>query len=462
MADKKANLIVIGGGPGGYVSALRAAQLGAQVSLVEKEELGGTCLNWGCIPTKVFSKTAELLQQFQKAGKMGIQVNEISLDFKTVQQRKQNVVKKLKGGVSHLLSSRGVKVIQGEALLEKPGQVNISAGNGDAVVLEAPKIIVAAGSRPMELPGMAFDGEQVLNSTHALALEQVPASMLIVGGGVIGMEFASIFASFGTRVTLVEMLPEVLPFIDAAVSDTLKKELAARGVTIYTSAKVSRLEKGPECVKVHFERADGSEQIEVEKVLVAAGRIPNAEIGRTLGVEKQGAIPVNEKMETGAAGIYAVGDVTGGYQLAHVAYFEGHVAAENALGASHEMNYRAVPQGIFTYPEVAGVGLTEEEAREKYGSLKIGVFPFAASGKAMAGGETAGFTKIIAAEAHDEILGVFIIGPAATEMIHEAALAINLEATLEEVAETIHAHPTLSESLNEAALLALGRPLHYG
>ncbi len=463
MADQKVDLIVIGGGPGGYVSALRAAQLGAKVFLVEKEELGGTCLNWGCIPTKVFSRTAALLQQFQKAGRMGIQAKEITLDFDAVQQRKQRVVKTLKAGVSHLLSSRGVDVIRGEASLEKPGQVQVSAENGKDIYLEAPKIIVATGSRPLELPGMPFDGEQVLHSTHALALDRIPESLLVVGGGVIGMEFASIFAGFGSRVTLVEVLPGVLPFMDRDLSSVLTKELSKRGVTIYTSTEVTRLEKGRERVRAYLEKGDGTgaRQVEVEKILVAAGRTPNAEIGRTLGLEKEGTIPVNARMETGAAGIYAVGDVTGGYQLAHVAYFEGHVAAENALGASREMNYRAVPQGIFTYPEVAGVGLTEVEAREKYGALKVGVFPFAASGRATAEGERTGFTKIIAAKEQGKILGVFIIGPAATEMIHEAALALNLEATLEDVAATIHAHPTLSESLHEAALLTLGRPLHY-
>ncbi len=461
MAEKKADLIVIGGGPGGYVSALRAAQLGARVLLVEKGELGGTCLNWGCIPTKVFSKTSALLQQFQKAGRMGIQVKDVTLDYDALQKRRQRVVKTLKSGVSHLLSSRGVEVIKGEASLQKPGQVRVSFGNGNGVHLEAPKIIVATGSRPLELPGLPFDGEQILHSSHALELSRVPASLLIVGGGVIGLEFASIFAGFGSQVTLVEMLPEVLPSIDGAVSATLRKELAARGVTIYTLSKVTRLEKGREGLRVTLGKNDGTRQVEVEKVLVAAGRTPNAEIGITLGLEKEGVIPVNAGMETGAAGIYAVGDVTGCYQLAHVASCEGRIAAENALGASHVMQYRAVPQGIFTYPEVAGVGLTEQEAAARHGPLQIGVFPFAASGKAMADGERVGFTKIIAAKENGAVLGVFIIGPAAAEMIHEAALALKLGATLEEVAETIHAHPTLSESLQEAALLALGRPLHF-
>jgi len=461
MMDQKADLIVIGGGPGGYVSALRAAQLGARVLLVEKRELGGTCLNWGCIPTKVFSRTAALLRQLQKAGSMGIQAKEITLDFTAVQQRKQRVVKTLKTGVSHLLSSRGVDVIRGEASLEKPGQVRVSPGSGEDIYLEAPKIIVATGSRPLELPGMPFDGEQVLHSTHALELSRIPESLLVVGGGVIGMEFASIFAGFGSRVTLVEMLPEVLPFMDRDVSSALKKELSKRGITIYTSTEVTRLEKGRERVRAYLEKSEGPVQVEVEKVLVAAGRTPNAEIGRPLGLEKAGALVVNGKMETGAEGIFAVGDVTGGYQLAHVAYSEGRVAAENALGARHKMNYRVVPQGIFTAPEVAGVGLTEHEAAEKHGPLQIGVFPFAASGKATAEGERIGFTKIIAAKEQGKILGVFIIGPAATELIHEAALALNLEATLDDVAATIHAHPTLSESLHEAALLTLGRPLHY-
>ncbi len=462
MPEKKKDVIVIGGGPAGYVSAIRAAQLGAAVTLVEKEALGGTCLNVGCIPTKALARTAELYARTLELGEMGIRAGEVTLDFTAVQERKKKVVQTLQGGVAHLLKSGGVEHIQGEAALKGPGKVEITAGKEKPVALEATNVIIATGSCSVELSDIPFDGERILDSNQALELKEVPSSMLVIGGGVIGMEFASIFAHLGCSVTLVELLPEILTFVDEEVVNTLKKELARKGVVICTSSRVVKVESGKESATVTIEKDQKTERIEVEKILVAVGRKPNSEIGNKLGIVRNGAISVNERMETTVKGVYAAGDVIGNYLLAHVAYHEGIVAAENCTGNNKTMSYRAVPQGIFTHPEVACIGLTEKEAREKYGQLKVGVFPFAASGKAMAGGETAGFAKIIASKEHDEIVGVFMIGPSATEMIHQAALAMNLEATLEEVAETIHAHPTLSESFGEASFIALGRPLHFG
>ncbi len=454
------DLVVIGGGPGGYVSALRAAQNGSKVILVEKGSLGGTCLNVGCVPTKVLSKTAELYSRTAKLPEMGIVTGPVSLDFAVVQSRRQQVVETLKNGVTQLLDFRQVQCLQGEAGITAPGRVSVRDNHGDTVVLDTAKIIIATGSRPMELPDIQFDGEFILNSTQALEISQVPTSLLVVGAGVIGVEFASIFAQFGTDVTLVELLPEMLPSIDSDVISGLKNELSAAGVKINMSTRVTKVEKGRESVRVTLQNENKTWQVEVEKVLIAAGRKPNAEIGEKLGLTQNGIIPVNEKMETGIKDIYAVGDVTGNYQLAHVAYHEAMVAAGNATGEEKFMDYRCVPQGIFTLPEVAGVGLTEQEAKKKY-ETKTGIFPFSASGKAMAASDTTGFVKIVAEKRHNEILGAFIIGPSATELIHEVALAIRLEATLDEIADTIHAHPTLSETLGEAALLAMQRPLHF-
>jgi len=455
MTEAKKELVVIGGGPGGYVAALKAAQLGAKVALVEKENLGGTCLNWGCIPTKVLTKTAELLHHIKQADSMGITVSAPELNLKAVQTRKEEVIETLKGGVGELLAARGVEYIEGEASLEKKGQVKITTAEGKTLIKETGKIIIATGSSPMELPGMECDGKLILDSRDALEIDTVPKSVLIVGGGVIGLEFAGIYAAFGAKVTLVEMLPDLLPFIDTDVVTALNQELSAMNITIHTSTKVSKLEKAKSKVKVYLETPEGDQQLEAAKVLIAAGRRANTEIGEKLGLVKDGVIAVNEQLETKIKGIYAIGDAIGGYQLAHAAYAEAHVAAENAMGAAKSVSYKAVPQAIFTYPEVSGVGLTEQEARKKHETVKIGLYPFAANGKAMAANETKGFVKLIATEPHDEIVGAFMIGPTATELIHEITLAINLEATLEEIAETIHAHPTLSEVTYEAALTGL-------
>lgn len=455
MTEAKKEILVIGGGPGGYVAALKAAQLGAKVALVEKENLGGTCLNWGCIPTKVLTKTAELLHHIKQADSMGITVSAPELNLKKVQTRKEEVIETLKGGVGELLAARGVEYIEGEASLEKKGQVKITTAEGKTLIKETGKIIIATGSSPMELPGMECDGKLILDSRDALEIDTVPKSVLIVGGGVIGLEFAGIYAAFGAKVTLVEMLPDLLPFIDTDVVTALKQELSAMNITIHTSTKVSKLEKAKSKVKVYLETPVGEQQLEAAKVLIAAGRRANTEIGEKLGLVKDGVIAVNEQLETKIKGIYAIGDAIGGYQLAHAAYAEAHVAAENAMGAAKSVSYKAVPQAIFTYPEVSGVGLTEQEARKKHETVKIGLYPFAANGKAMAANETKGFVKLIATGPHDEIVGAFMVGPAATELIHEITLAINLEATLEEIAETIHAHPTLSEVTYEAALTGL-------
>lgn len=457
---KKADLVVVGGGPGGYASALRASQKGAKVILVEKKKLGGTCLNVGCVPTKVLAKTAELYSQTAQLSGMGIVTGPVSLNFAAVQNRKGQVVETLSTGVAGLLSLRGVECLQGEAGIPAPGRVSVKGEGGELQELEAGKIIVATGSRPMELPGMEFDGELILNSTQALELEEVPASLLVVGGGVVGLEFASIFSQFGSKVTVVELLPGMLPFIDGAVVSALEQELTAKGVTLHKSTRLTGVEKGAGGVKAALQCQDKTWQVEVEKILIAAGRLPNGDIGKSLGITRDHAIPVNAKMETGCQGVYAVGDVTGNYALAYVAYHEALAAAENALGGDIEMDYRFIPQTIFTSPEVAGIGLTEEEARKKH-EIVTGVFPFSANGKALAAGSTTGFVKLIAEKKYGEVLGAFIIGPAATELIHQVAMAMRLEATLDDLCDMIHGHPTLSEAINEAGFVAMQKPLHF-
>lgn len=460
---KMTDIVIIGGGPAGYAAAIRAAHRGAEVSLVESSNLGGTCLNEGCIPTKTLAKTAHLYTEIIKAGNMGIKVGEAKIDFSVLMQRKQDVIATLRTGIDSLLREKGVNYIKGEASLAGPQRVIVLNEGKQQHVLDTKNIIIATGARPAGIDGLPVDGRQVLNSSQALEMKELPSSLLVVGGGVIGIEMANIFARLKTKVTVIEFLPEILSFLDRDVVDALKVELQAAGVQVLVSTKVKEIRKGESFVEATLEGSDGVRKIESEKIIMAVGRIPNIEIKGLLstGVKTvRGAIQVTSRMETNVPGIFAAGDVCGGYQLAHVAYQEGIVAAENCLGSHEVMNYKAVPQGLYTLPEVAAVGLTEKEARLKYKVIKTGHFPFAFSGRAMVMGETGGFVKIIAAGDYDEVVGASIIGPHATELIHEVVLAMNLESTLHELAATIHAHPTLSESLGEASLVALGLPFH--
>lgn len=455
------SITIVGGGPGGYVAAIRAAQLGTQVTLIEKDALGGTCLNRGCIPTKVLLQSADLLEKIKHSETFGISAEKISLDFSAVIKRKEAVVKRLVDGVAYLMRKNKIKVIKGTGALIDSKTVGILGGNDR---ISSDSIIIATGSKPSTVPIKGIDEPGVISSDEALTMGQLPKSMAIIGGGVIGLEFAQIIHKMGGKVTIIEMMPQILPAEDAEIARMLEDILKKEGIEVFTDAMVTNIGSDKQGKKVSFTTKDGSKQeIATDKVLIAVGRQPCID---DLGVNKVGLamdksrLVVNEYLGTNVPSVYAIGDVTGGLMLAHKAMEEGKCAVENALGAESKMDYRTVPRCVYTSPEVAGVGLTETLAREKYGNIKVGQFPFTASGRAVIQNETAGIVKIIADAKYGEILGIHIIGPQATELIAEAVLGMKLEATFEDIASTIHAHPTLSEAVMEAALNVEGKTIH--
>jgi dihydrolipoamide dehydrogenase len=461
MAKDKKDVVIIGGGPAGYVAAIRSAQAGAGTVLIERDKVGGTCLNVGCISTKVLAKTAEIFTQAGKLEAYGIKVSKPGLDYDTVQKRKDEVVETLTGGVGVLLENYGVEVIKGDATFKTPKQIEVSSSKKR--LLDPDKVIIAAGARPLELPALPFDGINILNSTDLLNLKQLPETLLVVGGGVVGVEFASIMNQFGVKVCLVEMLPHLLPNLDVEISEALRAELQRQTIEVRTGTKVDQVKISGGKVQVTLSGSDRQDELTVEKVLVAAGRVPQLESlnlkAAGITVEK-GAVKVNEKMETSVSGIYAAGDVCGGYQLASVAYHEGAIAAANANGSSLESDFKEMPYCIFTNPEVAGVGLTEEQAKKKFQELIVKRFPFSANGKALAAGTQNGYIKMIAEPVHHEILGFFIIGPSATELIHQAAQVMKMEGVVDDLAAMVYGHPTLSEAVGEVALMGVNKPLH--
>ena len=453
-------IIIIGAGPGGYVAAIRAAQLGAEVTVVEKSEVGGTCLNVGCIPTKTLLASVEVLSLIKEATKFGINVGEATPDFAQMISRKEKVVGQLRKGIEYLFKNKKIVLIKGSGKILASGQVEVIKDDGSKEELSTDKIIMATGSESARPDLFPFEGERIITSREALSLEKIPESLLIVGAGAIGVEFACIFAALGTEVTLVEMLPQMLPTEDVEIARELEKQLQQKKIKVHTGTKIEKAESSK--LKVESTLSSG-EKIETEKVLVAVGRKLNSD---NLGLEEagikteKGRIVVNERLETNLAGIYAVGDVVGGVLLAHKASSEGIVAAENAGGQDSVMDYRVIPSCIFTRPEVASVGLTEQKAREAGHEVRLGKFPFRALGKAQAVGQVEGMVKIIADAESDEILGIHIIGPQATDLIAEGVLAIKVEVTAEELGQTIHAHPTLSEGLMEAAHAVHARAIH--
>lgn len=455
-------VLVIGGGPGGYIAAIRAAQLGASVTLVEKDSLGGTCLNRGCIPTKVLLHTVEVRETIARAGEIGLEVGEAGLNLEKLRQRKQKVTGQLTAGVGVLLKSNGVRVINGTASFVAGRKVKVKLAGGGEEILAADRVIIATGSAGIKLPIPGVDLPGIWDSDTALEVQEVPERLVIIGGGVIGTEFASIYHGLGSRVTVVEMLPRILPPVDAEIALALTGEFKKRGIEVYTESKVSRIERSGQAYAVTVSGPKGEFKVEADRVLVAVGRRPFSE---GLGLENtrvqtdRGRILVDEYLETAEPGVFAIGDVIGGAMLAHVAFAEGERAAANALGEKEPMDYRVIPNCIFSQPEVAAVGLTEEEARAR-GPIIIGRFPFQANGKALIQQEPAGMVKIIASADYNEVLGLHIIGPRATDLILEGSLALKMEATLEEIYGTIHAHPTLGEAIAEAALAAEGRAFH--
>jgi len=446
-------ITVIGAGPGGYVAAIKAAQLGASVMVIEDAEVGGTCLNRGCIPTKALVASAEALEKVRNIHDFGIELNgDISPNIQKILERKNRVVGIQVKGIRGLFKSWDIKVFEGRGFIVSPKKIKVTLKEGGIEQIETDKIIIATGSRPAQIPTFPFDGERILSSDDALNPNNIPKSLLIIGAGVIGCEFAFIYREFGSEVTMVEMMPRAISTEDEEISAILEKELKKKKIRLMTDVKVEKVEMKENSVQASLLNG---KTIEAEKVLVSIGRAMNSkDIGlENIGVKtgQKGEIIVNKRMETNVEGVYAVGDVTGGIMLAHVASRGGIVAAENALGGNAIINYDVVPSAIFTSPEIASVGLREREALEKGYKIKIGRFQFRALGKAHAMGEISGLVKIIVDAESDRILGTHIIGPHASDLIHEAALAINNRLTAKDIAHVIHAHPTLSEAVMEAA-----------
>ncbi|MFA5536720.1 MAG: dihydrolipoyl dehydrogenase [Bacillota bacterium] len=455
------DVIIIGGGPGGYVAAIRAAQLGAKVAIVEKDSLGGTCLNRGCIPTKALVASAELVSQIKNAETFGISVEGFSVDYKKVVSRKNEIVTGLVKGIDFLLSRHKVEILSGEGRISAPNTVEIMDSEGNSKAITAKNIIIATGSEPALIASLGYNGKTVITSNEALQLDEIPKSLLVIGGGVIGCEFATIFHELGTKVIIVEAMPTILPLVDDEISRRMQMLLRKKGIAVQTKAMIKSVVEEADQVVATLE---SGEEIKADKVLISIGRTFNTRgLGlETVGVEtgQKGEILVDEFLRTNVPGIYAIGDVTNKIQLAHVASAQGMVAVEHIMGGDRKMDYTVVPSCIFTMPEVGTVGMTSQEAKAKGIKTKVGKFPFTALGKARCMEETDGNVKIITDAETDKVLGVHIFGPHATDLIAEAALAIQMGATAKQIAQTIHAHPTLAESVMEAAENVHGLSIH--
>jgi len=469
MSDSRHfQVVVIGTGPGGYVAAIHAAQLGLKTAVVEKDELGGTCLNWGCIPTKAWIVTAHLYEQIQRAREFGIEVGEPKINWNLLVERKNKVVKQMTGGVKTLLAGRQVEIFKGTAKLVAKNRIAIAGNDGSAAEITADHVLLATGAYAGMPPGFKLDGDRVITSKEALDLKQQPKRIAVLGGGVVGCEFACFFAAIGSQVTLVEMLPRLVPAEDDEIAQTLEREMKKRKIALHLDSKVENMATRADGV-VTLTLA-GGKTVETDTVLVATGRRPYAEgLGlEALGVARGGApgkagsgkIVVNDRLETSIKGVYAIGDVTDIKQLAHFASAQGKAAAEIIAGKPAQTNWRAVPAATFTSPEIASVGLTEREARAEGRTLRIGRFPFRAHGRNIADAETTGFVKIVGDADTDQVLGAHIIGAKASELIHECALAIAADLNVRDLAHAIHAHPTLTETIGEAAEDAHGMATH--
>jgi dihydrolipoamide dehydrogenase len=465
------DVAILGGGPGGYVAALRAAQLGAQVVLIEEDQIGGVCLNVGCIPTKALLRSAEVYRTFQRAEEFGFQVEgSVTPDWPAIQARKQRTAEQLVRGVGVLLRKAGVQVLQGRGRFVASKTLEVNSTDG-ARRVEAANVVIATGSRPIQLPLPGFvpstgSGQvlpDVIDSTGALGLEKLPQRLLVVGGGAIGVEFAEIFNAFGVQVTIVEMLSSLLPLMDADLGQALAWPFGQRGIEMLLDSRVTRVDAVNGGLQATVATPDGEKSLKTDKVLVAVGRRPNVEdLGLEVAgvrVEKTG-IPVDAQMRTNVPGLYAIGDVTGGIQLAHVASQGGEVAVENALGHTTKLNLKTVPNCVYTDPEVASVGLTEAQARKQGYDVRVGRFPLNANGKALTYGETEGLVKVVSEDRFGEVLGLHIVAPHASDLVHEGGLALALEATLDEIASMVHGHPTLGEAVREAVLEVRGGALH--
>lgn len=463
MAREKFDVVVIGSGPGGYVAAIRAAQLGLRVAVVEEDRPGGICLNWGCIPTKALLRNAEVLSLFRRAEEFGIAVENVRADFGAAIKRSRRVADRLSKGVEFLFRKNKIALYPGRGELEGATLVRVRGANGSEE-LEAGAVILATGSEPKGLPGVAIDGERVISSNEAVRDEAAPGSLIIIGAGAVGVEFADVYAAYGVKVTLLEALPRLLPAEDEELSGLLAKSFARRGIEVRTGAKVIGVKAGKNRMTVEVETDGKAESLTADRVLMAVGRAAKvAGLGlERLGVAtERGYLKVSERMETSVPGLYAIGDVAGPPLLAHKASAEGVVAAEAIAGRTPRgVDYATVPNCTYCHPQVASLGLTEAQARERGQKVSVGRFPFQANGKALAMGEPEGLVKIVAEAETGEILGVHILGAEATELIAEFGLGKTLEATVAELAHTIHAHPTMAEAVMEAALGAMGRAIH--
>ncbi|MGE5854997.1 MAG: dihydrolipoyl dehydrogenase [Syntrophaceae bacterium] len=455
----KKKIVIVGGGVGGYPAAIRAARMGADVTLIEKDALGGTCLNWGCIPTKSLLQSAGVIQTMKDSEVFGVKCKGYEVDFGAVMSRKNTVVSQLTRGVGALLKAKKVKVIQGTASFADPKTIQVNE-TGEKVGGDA--ILIASGSTPGRIPIEGIDGPDVMDSNQVLAMKALPASVVVIGGGVIGVEFAQFLIAMGTAVTIIEMLPGLVPGVDKEIAAILQKQLTASGVKVVTGAAVKGIARKKTENTVTYAIGDKTETVTAQKVFLTVGRKPDFSL---LNIDKagvkheRGAIVVNEFMETNVPGIYAAGDVVGGIMLAHLASAEGECAVKNILGHREVMNYKAVPSCIYTTPEVASVGLTEEKAKER-GEIQVGRFPLRGNGKALVLNETEGMVKVISDRKYGEVLGVHIIGPHATDMIARAVVGMTMELTAEELAGAIHPHPTVSEAIMEAAMTLAGGAIH--
>jgi len=464
MAEKTYDVTIVGAGPGGYVAAVRAAQLGLSVALVEKEHLGGVCLNWGCIPTKSLLRNAEVISLLRRGKDFGFTVSGLEVDFCAAVDRSRKVSARLVKGIGALMRKNKVEVIEGTGTLKAANAVEVTLNAGGTRTLETRNVIVATGGRARTIPGIEVDGERVMTYRQAIVLRELPASAIVVGAGPIGMEFAHVWSTYGAEVTVVEMLPHAVPLEDEEVSKEIERAFKRRKVQLLTSTRVQGVETTADGVRVTVAGEKGEQVLEAERALIAIGVRPNSEgLGlEGIGVQvERGNVVVDDAMRTNVPGVYAIGDVTGKLALAHVASAQGIVAAETIAGAETvTLDYEAMPRCTYCQPQVASFGITEAQAAERGYEVKVGKFPFRPNGKALGLGDYDGFVKIVADAASGEILGSHLVGPEVTELLPELVLARQWELTPEEIARTVHAHPTLSEVLMEAAHGVFGTPIH--
>lgn len=453
------DIVVIGSGPAGYPAAIKAAQMGKKVALIEANEIGGTCLNRGCIPSKTLISNAEVLKKIKNANQFGIHVDHVHFDYGKMVDRKDLVIRQVRESLTNLLLSNGITIIQGYAKFISPKEIKVLGEKN--VILKGEKIIIATGSEPKSIPAFPCDHERILDSTDLLNRKELPKKIAIIGGGIIGSEFASLYKAFGVEVTIFEMMPRILPMESPNISLALTKAFKKEGIEIKTDVLVESIDKTRDGIRVNLK---GNSSYEADIALVAVGREMNT---TNIGLEKAGILPlkngmisVNDKMETEVDGIYAIGDIASKWWLAHVASHQGLVAASNACGKLAKMHYNAVPSVIFTVPEIGTVGLSLEQALEKGLPATVGAFPFSALGKSQANLETEGFAQIVINKKTGEILGAQVIGYQASVLVAEMAVAIANELTVESISETIHAHPTIAEAWAEACLVANDTPLH--